>query len=214
VPSTPVRARTRRPPPALALAALVVAGLAFLPVVFVIAEARTVSAHAAIDLLWRPRVGTLLSHTLELLAGVCVCAVLIGVGAAWCIERTNLPFRRLWTLLVVLPIGVPEFVASFGWISLEPSVHGLRGALLVTTLSYYPFVFLPVAAALRGADPALEEAARNLGLGPWRCFWRVTVPQLRLAVLGGCLIIALHLLAEYCAFATLRFPTFATEIFV
>jgi iron(III) transport system permease protein len=42
----------------------------------------------------------------------------------------------------------------------------------------------------------------------------VTLPQLRLAVLGGCLIIALHLLAEYGAFATLRFPTFATEIFV
>jgi iron(III) transport system permease protein len=198
----------------LALAALAVAVLAFLPVVFVVVEARTVSAHAAIDLLWRPRVGTLLSNTLELLAGVCVCAALIGVGAAWCIERTNLPYRRLWTLLVVLPIGVPEFVNSFGWVSLEPSVHGLRGALLVTTLSYYPFVYLPVAAALRGADPALEETARSLGLGPWRCFWRVTLPQLRLAVLGGCLIIALHLLAEYGAFATLRFPTFATEIFV
>jgi iron(III) transport system permease protein len=213
-PHRALRARMRRTPPVLALLALAVAALAVMPVVFVVVEARTVSVHAAIELLWRPRIGTLLSNTFELLAGVCVLSSVIGVGAAWCLERTDVPLRRLLTLLVVLPIGVPEFVNSFGWVSLEPSVHGLRGALLVTTLSYYPFVFLPAAAALRGADPALEETARNLGLGPWRCFWRVTLPGLRLAVLGGCLIIALHLLAEYGAFATLRFPTFATEIFV
>jgi iron(III) transport system permease protein len=206
--------RGREAPLALALPALAVAAFAVMPVVFVVVEARTVSVRAALDLLWRPRVGMLLWHTLELLTGVCAAAVVIGVGAAWCLERTDVPLRRLWTMLVVLPIGVPEFVNSFGWISLEPAVHGLRGALLVTTLSYYPFVFLPVAAALRGADPALEETARSLGVGAWGRFWRITLPQCRLGVLGGCLIIALHLLAEYGAFATLRFPTFATEIFV
>ncbi|MEA2267220.1 MAG: iron(III) transport system permease protein, partial [Solirubrobacteraceae bacterium] len=137
-----------------------------------------------------------------------------GVAAAWCVERTSLPGRRIWTMLLVLPLGVPEFVNSFSWVSLDATrFQGFRGALLVTTLSYYPFIYLPAAAALRGSDPALEEAARSLGLGPWRTFWRVTLPQLRVAILGGGLIIALHLLAEYGAFATLRFPTFATEIF-
>ena len=124
-----------------------------------------------------------------------------------------MPWRRGWAVLLVLPLAVPEFVSSFGWVSFFPSMQGFWAALLVTTLAYYPFVYLPAAAMLRAADPALEETAQSLGLGRWRTFWRVTVPQVRLAVLGGALIIALHLLAEYGAFALLRFPTFATEIY-
>ncbi|MGI8803301.1 MAG: ABC transporter permease [Solirubrobacteraceae bacterium] len=206
--------RRASPPRGLVIAALGTAALALLPLVFVVIEARTISWGAAVDLLIRPRVASLLSNTLTLLAGVGVLCVGLGVGAAWVVERTDIPGRRLWTMLLVLPLGVPEFVNSFSWVSLDPTrFQGFRGALLVTTLSYYPFVYLPAAAALRGSDPALEETARSLGLGPWRTFWRVTLPQLRVAILGGVLIIALHLLAEYGAFATLRFPTFATEIF-
>ena len=208
------RLRRSAPPRGLVLAALGTAALALLPLVFVVVEARTISWAAAVDLLIRPRVASLLTNTLTLLAGVTVLCVLLGVAAAWCVERTDLPGRRLWTMLLVLPIGVPEFVNSFSWVSLDPGgFQGYRGALIVTTLSYYPFIYLPAAAALRGGDPALEETARSLGLGPGRTFWRVTLPQLRVAILGGGLIIALHLLAEYGAFATLRFPTFATEIF-
>lgn len=208
------RLRRSAPPRGLVLAAMGTAALALLPLVFVVIEARTISWGAAVDLLIRPRVASLLTNTLTLLAGVTVLCVVLGVAAAWCVERTDLPFRRVWTMLLVLPIGVPEFVNSFSWVSLDPSgFQGYRGALIVTTLSYYPFIYLPAAAALRGGDPALEETARSLGLGPGRTFWRVTLPQLRVAILGGGLIIALHLLAEYGAFATLRFPTFATEIF-
>ena len=117
-------------------------------------------------------------------------------------------------MLLVLPLGRARVRQQLQLGLARPArFQGFRGALLVTTLSYYPFVYLPAAAALRGSDPALEETARSLGLGPWRTFWRVTLPQLRVAILGGGLIIALHLLAEYGAFATLRFPTFATEIF-
>ena len=45
---------------------------------------------------------------------------------------------------------------------------GLGGAVLITTLSYYPLVFLPVSAALRGLDRSWEDTARSLGLGRWR----------------------------------------------
>jgi iron(III) transport system permease protein len=61
-------------------------------------------------------------------------------------------------------------------------------------------------------DPALEESARSLGYGPVATFARVLLPQLRLAVAGGALIVALHFLAEYGAFALIRFDTFTTAI--
>jgi len=81
------------------------------------------------------------------------------------------------------------------------------------TLSYFPLVCLPTAAALRGLDPGLEETAYSLGLGRWRAFRRVVLPQLRPALLGGCLLVALHLLAEFGALQMLRYPTFTTAIY-
>ena len=63
------------------------------------------------------------------------------------------------------------------------------------------------------STPGLEEAARSLGLGPWRTFWRVTLRQIRPAVLGGCLLVTLALLAEYGAFEIVQYQTFTVEIF-
>ena len=84
---------------------------------------------------------------------------------------------------------------------------------LITTLSYFPFMYLPVAATLRRLDPAVEESARALGSDSAGVFFRVVLPQLRLAILGGGLLIGVHLLAEFGAFAMVRFDTFTVAIF-
>jgi iron(III) transport system permease protein len=70
-----------------------------------------------------------------------------------------------------------------------------------------------VASSLRNADPAQEEVARSLGLGRLHTFWRITLAQARVAILGGCLLVILVLLAEYGAFEILGYQTFTTEIF-
>jgi iron(III) transport system permease protein len=113
----------------------------------------------------------------------------------------------------VLPLAIPDFVAGYAWVSLDPGIHGFSGAVLVTTFAYYPFVYLPAVATLSRLDPALEEVGRSLGLSRIAVFRRLILPQLRLAILGGCIVIALHLLAEYGAFSILRYRTFTTEIF-
>ena len=93
-----------------------------------------------------------------------------------------------------------------------PSLHGLPAGVLIATLAYYPFVYLPVVATLRRLDPALEEVGASLGRDPRRVAIGVVLPQLRLPILGGSLLVGLHLLAEYGAFAMLRFDTFTTAI--
>lgn len=166
------------------------------------------------SLVIRPKVGELLVNTsLLVLFGVPSCVV-IGVGSAWLVERTNLPGRRIFAVLFAMPLAIPAFVASYGWASAIPSISGLWGGLLVAVLSYYPLVYLPAIATIRGLDPAMEESARSLGVGSAGVFFRVVLPQLRLAILGGGLIVGLHLLAEYGAFAFLRFDTFTTAIVV
>ncbi|HUZ62191.1 MAG TPA: ABC transporter permease subunit [Acetobacteraceae bacterium] len=203
----------RRPPGALVLAAAVPVALVLLPLAITVAEAVGMGARAAAALLFRPLVGMLLVHTVGLIAAATLCCTLAGTGAAFLVERTDLPFRRAWAVLATAPLAIPAFISSYAWVSLSPALEGFYGALLVVTCAYAPFVYLPVAAALRGLDPALEESARALGLTPAACFRRVVLPQLRPAMMGGALLVALNTLVEFGAFALLRYRTFTTEIF-
>jgi len=202
----------RYPPLRLAVA-LAVALLTLLPLGYVVVGVVSTGPAGVAALIWRPRVGELLLNTVALvLLGTAACVV-VGTGAAWLVERTTLPWRPLWTGLMAAPLAVPAFVNSVGWYSLFPGFDGLDAAVLVTTLSYFPLVYLPVAAVLRGTDPAFEEMSRALGNGPWRTFGRVVLPQLRPALLGGALLVGLHLLAEFGALQSLRFDTFTTAIY-
>jgi len=107
---------------------------------------------------------------------------------------------------------VPAFVQSYAWVSLFPKFHGLPAATLVSVLAYLPFLYLPVAAQMRRLDPELEYAAASLGQSPAQVVRRVVLPQLRLAICGGSLLVGLHLLAEYGLYAMIRFDTFTTAI--
>ena len=209
----PARTSVRRPPlPLLAIAAGV-ALLVLLPIATTLLEAVNIEPARAIALLLRPLVGRLLMNTIGLVAASTLAAAVIGTAAAWFVVRTRIPGRRAWAALAAVPLAVPPFISSFAWVSLSPRLQDFFGALLVVSCSYYPLVYLPVAAALRGMDPALEETARSLGLAPWRSFLRVVLPQLRPALFGGMLLVALNVLVEFGAFSLLRFHTFTTEIY-
>ena len=200
-------------PLALALLALAVALLVLLPLGFLLEQSLSIGWEQARTLLIRPFVGSLLRNTVLLVGVASGACIVLGVAVAWVVERSDLPGRRLWAVLAALPITVPAFVTSYSWVSITPAVQGFGGAAMIVTLAYYPLVYLPVAAVLRGLDPALEESAHSLGLGPWRTFFKVTLPQTRLALLGGGLLVSVHLLSEFGAFAMLRFQTFTTAIY-
>jgi iron(III) transport system permease protein len=209
--TAPTRRRTR--PWSLLVGSGIVAAVLLAPLVFLLIEANGAGASTIAHLIWRSLTRSLLWNTVRLTVVVTFLCAVIGTLAAWCVERTNLPGRHVWAVLVVIPFAIPDFVVSFGWASLSTWVQGFRGAVLVMTLAVYPLVYLPVAASLRSADPGQEEVARSLGLGPLRTFLRVTLGQARGAIFGGCVLVALVLLAEYGAFEILGYQTFTTEIF-
>ena len=196
----------------MAAAALLVSIAAMVPLGFVGWVGWQAGWPTVAALVLRPRVGELLVNTALLtLFTVPLCAVL-AIALAWLTERTDLPGARLWAWLAVAPLAVPAFVHSYAWVTILPGLHGLPAAVLVSVLAYFPFVYLPIAATLRRLDPALEDTAASLGLVPWQVFRRVVMPQLRLALCGGTLLVGLHLLAEYGLFAMIRFDTFTTAI--
>ncbi len=200
-------------PPLLLAAGVAVALLAVIPLVYVATYTIIIGPAELWDLVVRPRVLELLRNTVTLAVATMAATAVLGIGLAFVVERTDLPARRLWHGLLVAPLAVPAFVNGYAWVSLDRSIHGFGGAWLVVTLSYYPLVYLPAVAALRGLDPALEEASWSLGHTRWQAFARVVLPQLRPALLGGTLLVGLHLLAEFGALALLRFPTFTTAIY-
>ena len=207
------RARGTSPPLPLVAAALFATALVLSPIAFTVIQATGVSAQDAAELLFRSVVGRLLVNTIALVVAASATTAVIGAATAWLVERTDLPGRKVWAVLAVAPLAIPPFISSFAWVSLSNGLQDFAGALLVVTCAYYPLVYLPVAAALRGLDPALEETARSLGQTSWGCFFRVVLPQLRPALYGGVLLVALKTLSEFGAFALLRFETFTTELF-
>lgn len=205
--------RTRRVPFSLMLPVSLLVLLTCLPLLYIVLRAQEAGWSQAAALIFRPRVTELLINTALLVVCVTVLSTIIGLMTAWLIERTNLPKRKLWNALVTLPFAVPAFISSYSWISILPRLEGFSGAVLVLTLSSYPLVHLPVAAALRGMDSALEETSRSLGFGRVGTFFYVILPQLRIAILGGAILIALHMLAEFGALSFLNYETFTTAIF-
>jgi iron(III) transport system permease protein len=203
----------RRAPWSLLLAGILVALVLISPLVFMLIEAAGAGPGNVLALIFRPLTAELFWNTIRLTVVVTLLCAILGTGAAWLVERTDLPFRRVWAVLLVVPLAIPDFVVSFGWASLSTRVTGFGGAVLVMTLSVYPLIYLPVASSLRNADPALEEVARSLGYSRVRTFLRVTLGQARVAILGGAILVVFVLLAEYGAFELLAYQTFTTEIF-
>ena len=192
---------------------VVVSIVVILPLVFLVLQASQVGWSTLHALLFRSLTAQLIWNTVSLVVVVTALCAVVGTLTAWLVERTNVPGRRIWAVLVVIPLGIPDFVVSFGWRAIFPAFGGFWAAVLVMTLAVYPLVFLPVAASLRNADPAQEEVARSLGLGRMSTFWRVTVGQARLAILGGSVLVGLVVLAEFGAFEILGFRTLTTEIY-
>ena len=209
----PGRAAATRPGPVLTAGVVLLVVAAFVPIGYVAWSVVSLGPTRVWELLARPRVLELFVNTVGLVVVTVPICIVLGIGAAWLVERSDIPGRAIWRPMFVAPLAVPAFINSYAWVSVVPTLHGFWAGILVASLSYFPFVYVPAAATLRRLDPAIEESARTLGSSPAAVFRRVVLPQLRLAVLGGGLLIGVHLLAEYGAFAMLRFSTFTTAIF-
>ena len=156
---------------------------------------------------------TLLLHSLEVAGAAAPICAIVGLAAAWFVERTTLPGRRFWAVVLVAPLTIPPFVTSYAWANFGASFQGFVGAAGIVAFSYYPIVFLLVMVALRGLDPALEETGRSLGLNGRRTFLRVVLPQVKPALYGGMLLVILDSLVEFDAFVGLKFQTFSFDVY-
>ncbi len=192
---------------------ILIASLLLVPLVFMILQSTHVGFSRLDHLIFRNLTTTLLIHTVELSTTVCILACLIGTALAVLINRYNFKFSRVITTLIIIPLAIPDFVIGYAYNSIFPSIAGLVGAVIVMTLNTFPLVFLPINAAMQRSNHSLELVAKTFGYGKFKIFYKVTLPQIKTSITGGCLLVIMVLLSEYGAFEILRFNTFTTEIF-
>ena len=225
------RAQGVWPPPYLGIAATVVAAVMVSPLVYLLVQSAD-AGREAWELLLRERTLHILWRSFALLVVVTVASVAIAVPLAWLTVRSDLPFRRVWTVLTLLPLVVPSYVGAFivivvlgprgmlqGWleplgVERLPEIYGLPGAALSLTVLSYPYVLLPVRAAFARMDRSMHESARLLGDSPAKTFFRTTLPLLRPAIGGGALLVGLYTLSDFGAVSLLRYETFTWAIFL
>jgi iron(III) transport system permease protein len=218
----------RRPPTLLALTAGAVVALLLLPLAYLAIRVAG-GGGRALDVLWDDATLELVVRTVQLVVGVVVAAIVVAVPTAWLVVCTDLPGRRLFGVAAALPLVIPSYVAAFCLLGffgergllqqalgverfLDPT--GYWGAVAALTLSTYPYVFLLTQAALRDLDPALEEAARGLGLSRGRALLRVTVPAVRPAVALGSLLVALYVLSDFGVVSLMRYDSLTRAIYL
>jgi len=131
-----------------------------------------------------------LGRSVQVALGATVVATVLGTLAALGLVRIRSRWRTALEALLISSRIVPSIVfavAAYFVFSQIGLVGTIAGLVVAHSVLAFPFVVVLVSSALDGFDRSLEEASRNLGAGPVRTFFRVTFPQIRLAVFGGAL---------------------------
>lgn len=196
----------------------------------VLVVARAVSLGSDLGPLTR-QLGGPLWRSIQLAVLVSATAATVGTLLAWLLTRTDLPGRRLWRVLLVLPLVLPSFVGAAAFVTglapggvlhlaleavgLEPPrrFRGLGAAWLVLSAFTYPYVLLPVSARLSTVPQSLHDSARLLGHSAWSTFARVTLPHIRASVAASTLLVFLYTLSELGAVQLVGFDTLTRVIY-
>ena len=166
-------------------------------------------------------------HTLVSSGLATMVALTIGSALAWITSRTDMPGRRFFDSLFILPFYLSPFIGALAWTLLgnprigflntlftdylgfaDPpfNIYSLPGFVFVMALYYAPVAYLFVAGALRAMDPALEEAARIHGADGGRTAWRVTLPLVTPALSSAALLIYLNSAGDFGIPAVILIP--------
>ena len=142
--------------------------------------------------LWdNTRIARALKNSLVVAGFTTVLSVVLGTVGAWLLHRYRYRFGSTLQTLIAVPMIMPEIVMGISLLILFTTAGlklGFFTVIVAHTTFCFPFVLIAVQARLQGMDPALEEAALDLGATPVRAFLLVVVPYLHPAILSGALM--------------------------
>ena len=177
-----------------------------------------------------------IGNSLALCLGVGFGVAVIGVMTAWLTAMHDFPGRKVFEWALVIPLAMPAYVMAyvytdflqfvgpvqtglrelFEWRRGDyyfPDIRTLPGAMLMFVFVLYPYVYLLARTAFLERAGGVLEAARTLGIGPWRAFFTISLPLARPAVAAGVALALMETLADYGTVAYFAVNTFTTGIY-
>ncbi|MCC7451617.1 MAG: iron ABC transporter permease, partial [Anaerolineae bacterium] len=141
---------------------------------------------------------------------VAVIGTAVGFLFAYVQVKVKVPFKRLMHIVALVPVISPPFalataiivlfgrngMISKGVFGVRYDIYGLDGLVLVLSLSLFTIAYLNLKGMMQALDPALDEAATNLGADKWRIFRTVTVPMLIPGIAGSFLLLFVEAIAD------------------
>lgn len=138
-------------------------------------------------------------------------AVILGFVYAYAMVYSRMPWKQFFRLIAILPMLSPPFVVAASYILLfgprglvsyyllgfSPNILGFYGLWGVQTIAFFPIAYQLIADVLARSDPRLEQAARNLGAGPWQVFATVTLPLARPGLVAATLLVAIYVVEDF-----------------
>ncbi|MDO3721977.1 iron ABC transporter permease [Marinobacter sp. chi1] len=159
--------------------------------------------------------------TIELMLGVGVLTLVIGLATAWTVTMCEFPGRKFFEWALLLPFAVPAYVIAYvytslldyagpvqttlrdwyGWNNASdywfPEIRSLEGAILMIGLVLYPYVYLLARAAFLEQSPSLFAVSRSLGHSAVSTFFKVVLPIARPAVAVGLSLVLMETLNDF-----------------
>ena len=187
--------------------------------------------------LWATTMPRYLGNSLLLMVLVGLFAGIIGTATAWMVASWDFPGRRFLQFALLAPMAIPSYIAAyalvdfleyagpvqtalrsaFGWSSARdymfPEIRSTWAAVMVMSLSLYPYVYLFAKGAFVGQGMNTIDVSRSLGCSPFKSFWRVCLPMARPAIVAGVAIVMMEVLNDFGTVEFFAIQTMTTGIF-
>ena len=151
---------------------------------------------------------------------------IIGTLLAYIVSCFDFPFRKTLIFLLYLPLSIPPYIMAYVYVSIlgpfglvhnifgvRPMLTPLWQAVLIFTLSLFPYVYIGVRAYISKSMTSHIENARLLKIGEVKIFFAVILPIAKISILTGMILVGLEVLGDFAALHYLGVNTFATAIF-
>ena len=174
--------------------------------------------------------------SLILVLGVASIVLAVGTVTAWIVTTYNFPGKRLFEWALILPLAIPPYILAYTFTGLFdpfgdannlarsllcmdsnfvlfPNVRNIYGAIIVFGFTLYPYVYLVSRSAFINLSRSMQESARLLGLSQFQVFYKLSLPLIRPAVIGGLMLAVMETLSDFGAVDHFAIQTFTTGIF-
>ena len=141
-----------------------------------------------------------------------VFGVIVGFLFAFSLSRTDIPFKKFFHIIAIIPIISPPFIGALSIIMLfgnnglitwtllglkNIKIYGFRGLLIAQVLTFFPVAYITLKGVLESISPTLEDAALDLGGSRWKVFRRVTLPLAIPGIASAMLVLFVETLADF-----------------